>query len=327
MKRFVSMLCVVAMSLLLVSSAFAQAEFSMGGRADYELTYESTEAGDADAVNKLMTSDGGRVQFKGVVSKELDNGATVKLEGVINIEREAVNMDNSRIYYMNGPLTVTMIKADRPGFMGKGVDVYVPQGPLYNCEWTGERGISFKYAGEGMTFTGTLNYQGSNKIAVRPALEMKVGPATLKAAVEYLTEFQQDLDADGPTVSNFGGGAGVELGLGDITIGASSAYGLKGGTDAAGDDIDQTAQMSAYSFVKVNVGPGTIGIGSGYDIEVVDNVDNDYVGYQANLGYEQGNIIVPGLKLAFGAGYAINTDHDDVENTKTGVKVRLRYEF
>jgi len=328
MKRFVSILCVVA-SLLLVTSAFAQDyEFSMGGRADYELEFTSTEVGDADAVTEIKTADGGRVQLKGNVSKELDNGATASLEGVINVERDSVGSDAARVKYINGPLTVTMIKAARPSFMSKGLDFYILQGPMYNGEGeVSEKGISFEYAGEGMKFATTVNYEGSNKIGVHPYIEMGMGAATVKAAVDVVSEFPQDTDADGPTVSDFGGGVGIETSMGAISLGVSGGYLVKGGKDDAGEDIDKTNVMSAYFYSKIAVGAGTIGLAGGYDAESIDNVDNDYSGFQVNAAYEQGNVIVPGLKLTAGVSYATNTDHDDVDTNKTGAKVRLRYEF
>jgi len=322
-------LLVAAMAMMMVSGAFAQDyEFSMGGRADYTLGFTSTEVGDADAVTTLETGDGGRVQLKGNVSKELDNGATAALEGVINIERDSVGADAARVKYINGPLTVTMIKAARPSFMDKGNDFYIPQDPLYNGEGeTSEKGVSFEYAGEGMKFATTVNYEGSNKICVHPYIEMGMGAATIKAAADYHTEFPTDTDADGPTVSNFGGGVGVSTTMGAISLGASAGYLVKGGKDDAGDDIDATNQMSAYFFSKIPVGAGEIGVNGGYNMESVDNVDNDLTGYQVNVVYEQNNVIVPLLKLDIGGGYSYMEDHSKVETKKTGGQVRLRYEF
>jgi len=322
-------LLVAAMAMMMVGSAFAQDyEFSMGGRADYELEFSSTEVGDADAVTEIKTGDGGRVQLKGNVSKDLDNGATAALEGVINIERDSVGADAARVKYMNGPLTVTMIKASREAFMKKGPDFYVPQGPLYSGEeLVSEKGISFEYAGEAMKFVGTVNYEGSNKIGLHPFIEMNLGAATLKAAADFVSVFQQNTDADGPTESNFGGGVGLYASLGAIDVGVSGGYAVLGGKDAAGKDKDATNQMSTYAYMKMGVGAGTIGVAGGYNLESVDNVDNDLTGYQFNVSYEQGDVIVPGLKLAVGAGYSNKEDHSKVETKMTGGKVRLRYEF
>jgi hypothetical protein len=321
-------LLVVAMAMTMVSSAFAaDAVFSMGGRADYELEFSSTEVGDADAVTMIKTGDGGRVQFKGNVSKDLDNGGTASLSGTLHLERNEAKVDDTKVKYSNGPLTVTMIKASREAAIKKGPDFYVPQGPLYATEMISEKGVSFEYAGEGMKVITTVNYEGSNKIGVHPYVEMGMGAATIKAAVEYLTEFPQDTDADGPTVSNFGGGVGVYTTMGALELGVSGGYLVKGGKDDAGDDLDATNQMSVYAYAKMAAGAGTIGVAGGYDMESIDNVDDDYTGYQMNVSYEQGNVIVPGLKLSVGAGYAYNEDHSKVETTKTGGKVRLRYEF
>lgn len=321
-------LLVAAMAMMMVSGAFAQDyEFSMGGRADYSLEFTNEEVGDADAVTTIKTSDGGRVQLKGNVSKELDNGATAALEGVINIERDEVKSDAARVKYISGPLTVTMIKASRDSFMDKGPDFYVPQDPLYNGEMVDEKGISFEYAGEAMKFATTVNYEGENRIGVHPYVEMGMGAATIKAAVEYVSEFPQDTDADGPTVSDFGGGVGLYTEMGAISLGVSGGYAVLGGKDDAGEDLDSTNQMSVYAYAKMSVGAGTVGVAGGYDMESIDNVDDDYTGYQVNVSYEQGDIVVPGLKLSIGGGYAYNEDHDTVETTKTGGKVRLRYEF
>lgn len=321
-------LLVAAMAMMMVSGAFAQDyEFSMGGRADYTLEFTNEEVGDADAVTTIETSDGGRVQLKGNVSKELDNGATAALEGVVNIERDAVKADAARVKYISGPLTVTMIKATRDSFMDKGNDFYIPQDPLYVGEMIDEKGISFEYAGEAMTFITTVNYEGENRIGLHPYIEMGMGAASIKAAVEYVTEFPTDTDADGPTTSNFGGGVGLYTEMGAISLGVSGGYAVLGGTDDAGDDLDATNQMSVYFMSKIGVGPGEIGLNAGYDMESIDNVDDDYTGYQFNAVYEQKNFVVPGLKLDVAGGYAYNEDHATVETTKTGGKVRLRYEF
>jgi len=334
-------LLVAAMAMMMVSGAFAQ-EFTMGGRADYEVEFSSTEVGDADAVTNIILGDGGRVQFIGSMSKELDNGATAAVEGTLHLETGGPVVDNTKIKYMNGPLTVIMLKAAREAAIKKGPDFYVPQGPLYATEMIAEKGVSFEYAGEGMKFITTLNWEnfekevtvadatakvGMNRIGLHPYVEMGMGAATIKAAVEYLTEFQQNTDADGPTTSNFGGGVGVYTTLGAMEIGLSGGYLVKGGKDVAGKDIDATNQMSTYAYLKMAAGAGTIGVAGGYDMESIDNVDDDYTGYQMNVSYEQGNVIVPGLSLAVGGGYAFNEDHKKVETTKTGGKVRLRYEF
>jgi hypothetical protein len=321
-------LLVAAMAMMMVSGAFAQDyEFSMGGRADYSLEFTNEEVGDADAVTTIETSDGGRVQFKGNVSKELANGATAALVGVLHLERDGASVDDTKVKYISGPLTVTMIKASRESFMDKGPDFYVPQDPLYCGEMVDEKGISFEYAGEGMTFMTTVNYEGDNRIGVHPYVEMGMGAATIKAAVEYVTEFPQDTDADGPTVSNFGGGVGLYTEMGALSLGVSGGYAVLGGKDDAGEDLDSTNQMSVYAYAKMSVGAGTLGLAGGYDMESIDEVDDDYTGYQVNASYEQGDIVVPGLKLSIGGGYAFNEDHDTVETTKTGGKVRLRYEF
>jgi hypothetical protein len=321
-------LLVAAMAMMMVSGAFAQEyEFSMGGRADYSLEFTNEEVGDADAVTTIETSDGGRVQFKGNVSKELDNGATAALVGVLHLERDEAKVDDTKVKYISGPLTVTMIKAARESFMSKGPDFYVPQDPLYCGEMVDEKGISFEYAGEAMTMITTVNYEGENRIGVHPYIEMAMGPATLKAAVEYVSEFPTDTDADGPSTSDFGGGVGLYTEMGAIELGASGGYAVLGGKDEEGEDIDATKQMSVYAYAKMSVGAGTVGVAGGYDMESIDDVDDDYTGYQMNVSYEQGDVIVPGLKLSIGGGYAFNEDHDKVETTKTGGKVRLRYEF
>jgi len=317
-------LLVAAMVMMMVPVAFA--DITMEGEAEYAVTFETVDDGDTDTTN-LTLGDGGRISFKGAAEKELDNGATVAVETRLDIKYDEIGKDYIRLKYMNGPLTVQMLKADRPGFMSKGLDKYVPEGPWYNCETTGERDISFAYAGEGMKFVGTLNVMGSNTVAVRPYVEMGLGAATLKAAVEYVTEFPTNTDADGPTKTTMGGGAGVEAGLGAITVGASGAYGIIGGTDDMGDDVEDVNKMSAYAFMKMGVGAGTVGLAGGYNMETADSYDNDKTSVQVNAGFEQGNIIVPGLTVKIGAGFATITDENDNETTKTGGNFKLVYGF
>ena len=338
-------LLVAAMAMMMVSGAFAQ-ELEIGGEAEYSIEFDNTEVGDADAVTNIALGDGGNVALTGTVSKELDNGATVSLEGVAILEYDSIGNDGFSLTYANGPLTVKMLDADRDGFMSKGLDVYVPQDELYCGELADGRDISFAYAGDTMKFVTTLNWNSGtseyvlivddeeitnevdvNKIGVHPYVEMTAGPATIKALVEVVNKFPQNTDADGPTVTHFGGGVGVEANLGAIEVGASGGYAVLGGTNYAGDDVDATNQMSMYAYAKMAVGAGTVGVGGGYDMESIDDVDDDYSGYQVNFGYEQGDIVVPGLTFKVGAGYAFNESHSKVETTKTGGSVTLVYGF
>jgi hypothetical protein len=325
-------LLIVAVSMMVVGSAFAQEyTFSMGGRADYEAEYSSEEVGDADAVNTLSIGDGGRVQLKGDASKELDNGATASLIGVINIERSEVKVDKPQVKYANGPLTVTMIKADRPGTFKKGIDMYIPGATgdpgRYQNDWVSEQGVCFEYAGDAMKFATTVNVHGENKIGVRPYVEMGTGMATIRVAAEVQSGFPEDMDADGPSEMNYGAGASVVMDMSPIEIGISGTYGMKTGKDDAGEDTADESLMSAYAYAKMSVGPGSIQAAGGYNMESVDEVDDDATGMQFTLSYEQGNIIVPGLKLTVTGGYASATGHDDVDATLVGGKMRLRYEF
>ncbi len=324
-------LLVVAVSMMMVGSAFAEVTFDMGARADYNITVESAEIDDADAVTVVKIGDGGRVQFLGNASKELDNGATAELEGTLHLETGGAEVDWAQFRYINGPLTVSMLNAERPGTFKKGMDLYIPEAAgdpgRYQNDYVEEQGVCFQYAGEGMEFATTLNVHGDNRIGVRPYVEMAAGPATIRGAVEYASEFPEDTDADGPTANSYGGGASVVADLGTIEVSVSAAYGIEGGTDDAGDDIDETAIMSAYAYATMAVGAGEIGVMGGYNMETVDNVDDDAIGVQGHVSYEQGDIIVPGLKLTVSAGFGSATDHSDVDSTVAGGKLRLRYSY
>lgn len=338
-----------AMAMMMVSGAFAQ-EFTMGGRADYELEYSSTEVGDADAVNAIKLGDGGRVQFIGTASKELDNGATVEASGTLHLETGGPEVDSTKIKYMNGPLTVIMLKADRPGFMDQGLDIYVPQDPLYKGEWTNERSLSVEYAGESTKFVTTLNlrgdekisitpvnsdgvtgdpvdYDANNTIAIHPYIEVGAGSVTIKGLVEYIGTFRQNTDDDGPSLTIFGGGVGIDAALGAMTVGLSGGYGLITGTNEKGNDLLDNGQMSMYAYMKMDAAAGTVGLAGGYNMQTIDEVDEDLTGYQVNAAFERGDVIVPGLKLGIAVGYSFIDDHKKVETTKTGGKMRLRYEF
>jgi hypothetical protein len=305
----------------------------MGGRADFELKYESSEVDKADAVKTMTLNDGGRVQLKGNVSKDLDNGATASLEAVVNVERSEVKSDAARVKYANGPLTVTMIKAQRPGTFKKGIDMYIPAAAgdpgKYQNDWVSEQGVSFEYAGEGMKFATTLNVHpgDGNRIGVRPYVEMMAAGATIRAAAEVVSDTPTNTDADGPKQMNFGGGVSAVATLGAIEVGASGAYGVKGGKDDAGKDVKKTNQMSVYGYAKMSVGAGAVQLAGGYNMQSVEDVDNDATGFQGTLSYEQKNVVVPGLILTATVGYASATDAAKVDSTLTGGKIRLRYEF
>jgi len=319
-------LLVAAMAMMMVSGAFADIE--MNGEAEYAVTYESVEVGDADAVNTLKLGDGGRISFQGSASKELDNGAEVAVETRLDIKYDEIGKDYIRLKYMNGPLTVQMLKADRPGIIDKGLDKYVPEGAWYGADAVGERDISFAYAGEGMTFTTTVNWQGENKFGIRPHVKLGLGAANVEVAVEYLaSEFPSNMDADGPSKTIYGGGAAIDTTMGAITLGASGAYGIEASTTESGDDNDDISTMSAYAFMKMGVGAGTVGLAGGYNMQTSDSYANDKTSVQFNAGYEQGNVVVPGLTVKIGAGYATVTDENDVDTSKTGGNFKLVYGF
>jgi hypothetical protein len=324
-------LLVVAVSMLFVVSAFAQEyEFKVEGEAEYAVEFSSSEVGDADAVTDINFSDGGKIKVYATATKELDNGATALAETRIDIKWDEFAKDYIRVKYMNGPLTVSMLKCDRPGIINKGLDKYIPEAagdPGRYEAWVEERGVAFAYAGEGMTFTTTLDINGDNRIGVRPHVAMGLGGFNLEAAAEYVMIFPTDTDADGPKESNYGAGVALEATMGAIEFSVSGTYGMKTGQDAAGDDTADTTVMSAYAMMKMSVGSGTLGLAGGYNMESIDGVDDDATGMQFNFGYEQGNIIVPGLKLKVGAGYASATDHADVDSTKTGGNLKLVYEL
>lgn len=327
MKRIL-VLAVAMMLVVFAAVAEDDGRFSVSGEAEYAVTYESTEVGDADAVNKLMLGDGGRVSIGVAASKDLDNGAKVAAEARLDMKYDEIGKDYIRIKYMNGPLTVQMLKAERPGPINKGLDKYVPEGPWYAVEATSERDISFKYAPEGgMVLTTTVNFKGSNTFALHQFVQMGLGAATVKAAAEYARDFAQDMDADGPTTSTYGGGVGVEASLGAISVGASGAYGIKAATDAAGVDADDVNTMSAYAFTKIAVGAGTLGLAGGYNLQTSDSYAEDKTSVQGNVGFEQGNIMVPGLTVKIGAGYATITSENDVETKKMGGNFKLVYGF
>lgn len=319
-------LLVAAMVMMMVPGAFA--EITMEGEAEYAVTYESEEVGDADAVNTLKLGDGGRISMKGVASKDLDNGATVEVSTRLDIKYDEIGKDYIRLKYMNGPLTVQMLKADRPGIINKGLDKYVPEGAWYGADKVGERDISFAYAGEAMTSTTTVNWQGENKFGIREHVKLAMGALNLEVAGEYLMDsFPADLDADGPSKSIYGGGAALETTMGAIEAGVAGAYGITVETDEAGDDLDDVNTMSASFFVKMGVGAGTVGVAGIYNLETSDAYDEDKTGMQVNAGFEQGNIVVPGLTVKIGAGYGTITDENDVETNKVGGNFKLVYGF
>jgi hypothetical protein len=313
--------------MLVCASAFAEVDW-MNGEAEYAITYESVEVGDADAVNTLELGDGGRISFEPSASKELDNGATVAVETRLDIKYDEIGKDYIRLKYMNGPLTVQMLKADRPGIINKGLDKYVPQDAWYGADKVGERDISFAYAGDAMTFTTTINWQGSNKFGIRPHVKMGLGALSVEVAAEYLMdEFQTDLDADGPTKTIMGGGAALETTMGAIEAGVAGAYGITTAKDDAGDDLDDVNTMSASFFVKAGIGAGTVGVAGIYNMETSDAYAEDKSGMQVNAGFEQGNIVVPGLTVKIGAGYSTETDENDVDTNKVGGNFKLVYGF
>jgi hypothetical protein len=325
MKRI---LVLVAAMMMVMVPVFAQdQQVTVGGEAEYNVEYSSVEVGDADAVNKLMLGDAGRISLYGSASKDLANGAKASVETRFDIKYDEFGKDYIRLKYMNGPLTVQMLKADRPGIINKGLDKYVPEGAWYGVEATSERDVSFKYAPEGgMAFTTTINFKGSNFFAIRPHVAIPVGGLTAEAAVEYARDFAQDMDADGPTTSTYGGGAALEGAFGAIWFSVSGAYGITAATDVAGVDADDVNTLSAYASSKITVGTGTIGVAGGYNKQTSDSYANDKSSVQGNVTFEF-PVMVPGLKVQGGAGYVTITDQNDVDTKKTGGKFAVVYGF
>jgi len=331
-------LLVVAMAMTMVSSVFAaDPSFSISGDAEYVIEYTSEEIGDADAVSTMeLKESGGEINLKGSVTKDLDNGATVKGSFTLEMQlSDNIDADSIQIAYMNGPLTLTFLQADRKDFFGKGYDYWIPSADgdpgRYEGEWTDDGlGFSIGYEGEGMEVVTTVNMDGGdgNLIAVHPGVSMAAGPATISAAVEFLTDFPMNPDDDGPNMTQFGGGVGVETKIGTITVGAAASYGITNSTDDDGEDEPQESIMSAYAYTKVPLsGDIVVGVAGGYNMETIEDVDDDATALQVNVAFAKSNLIIPGLKLEIGAGFGSATDHSNEDSTIVGGDVEFIYSF
>jgi len=329
MKRITVVLLVVA-SLMFVSNVFAADanKVEIGGTGEYSLTFESVKAEGADDKTYMKLGDGDKIWVKATAEKTLDTGTVVAIGGGFELKPGSFDKGDRWIKVTSGATTWQIFTPDAPDCFGKGQDVYLPDagvGPYEAKGWVKDRGFSMKYAAETMTFVATVRYQGGNEMGIRPHVQLKAGPATIKLAGEYYMKKGEDTDAKEVT-NSFGGGVHVETSAGIATIGGAGTYSSEGGTTA--DDKDKSTQttMSGTVYAKVNVGPGTVGAGAMYTQWKDDDSKAEKTSLGTYVSYEMGNFIAQGLKLKLGAGMAMGGEDLDGSD-KTGGKVVLAYGF
>lgn len=323
----VAMLAVLA-TLFVVQGALAELSFSAAFRADHDMKMTSKETS-GDDVKTREQSVGGRVSFEVKGRKEAESGLYAEGVGVAHIKLDGtVGMDNARLIIGTSSWWMHLGKVDKIGTDGKGQDTYIVEAPnapgSYNMGDVNERGVSFfMKPSDTLQFNLKLAYEGSNNLGVRPAIEVKAGSLTFKAAGEYEMNTPTDPDAENKTTM-MGGGAYVEAALGTVTVGGFGSYRIAGGTDTAGDDLDDVNTLSTFAYAKLGLGAGTLGIGGGYDIKSQDNVD-DVTGIRGYVSYCQEKIGgIDGLKVIV-AGSGATADDGTYKGNAFGGRIRVEF--
>lgn len=166
-----------------------------------------------------------------------------------------------------------------------------------------------------------------NLVGVRPVILTKFGPAEFSAGLEMVTITPQDdsLEAD---ISKLGFGARIKATFGIATLGINYASGTEGGTDTAGNDLDDQTTNSIGGFCDLALGTGVLTIGGSLTTKEDDGDDYTqehnqyYVAYALPLPIDGATI-----KFAVSSASASNDDPAIEDSDASAFKVRLNYNF
>jgi hypothetical protein len=325
-------ICLVAVSLFVVSSAFAEVNWS--GDVETNTDFVSTSNG----TDTTEFAQGGRVKLTAESKMESDTGFFVAGKGQVELKLDgSAATADSWVQIGTSGFALKVGRFEGEGCFSKGEDVFIvgAAGGGDRYELKGIRGRSPNQlaldfsAGESMAIQigavygngDYLGIDGVNVIGARPVVTFSTEAFTLKAGAEFAKAMPQDNDAEEEaTLLGFAGDAKVSMG--SMTAGASVARESIKAKDATGADLDDTARLTAWGYLTMAFGEGSnIGFGAGMTQRSVDGDAEDDSHIQGFVSYTQ-PLPVEGAKVRFGGSYAKWGDA-----TAFGGRVRFNYDF
>ncbi len=166
-----------------------------------------------------------------------------------------------------------------------------------------------------------------NVLGVRPVILTKFGPVEFSAGADMMNITPQDdsLEAD---ISKLGFGARVKATFGIATLGINFASGTEGGTDTAGDDLDDQTTNSVGGYCDLALGKGVLTLGGSFTSLEKDSDDYTQEHNQYYVAYAH-PLPVDGaaIKFAVSQASASNDDPTIEDSDALAFKVRLYYAF
>jgi hypothetical protein len=288
------------------------------------------DAGDSDT-----TTFGGTAKGQIDFSATSDMGAmTASAKVSLVMDAGGASSDDAWVALSNDSMEFKLGRFEAEGLFGLGQDFYVPEAPgtpdAY--ETNKARGRTQTGAAVTMNPSDTMMVQvgavygndGDNFVGIRPLVKIESGAMMVKAGGEYYMETPTDNDAESQTTwMGFGGNA--EFGMGAMTLGAAIGYGINGGKNDAGDDLDDVTYITGAGYLKMSVGEnGTLGAGVKYQSQDNEEGDDPDPGIRTYVSYEAKPFMNDNMRWEVGGGYAMAMDGD---STQIGVATRLRYDF
>jgi hypothetical protein len=305
-------------------------------RSRVSLDIETTEGGAADGGDLEETIFGGTAKGQIDFSATSDLGAmTASAKVSLVMSAGGASSDDAWVALSNDSVEFKLGRFEAPDLHGFGQDFYVPEAPESPEGYTANKARGRKETGmavmmnpsDAMEVTLGAVYGGDNFIGVRPVVKFSAGAATLTAGGEYYLEMATDND-DESQASIVGFGGKAEFSMGAIGVGAAAAYGIRGGQDADGDDLDEDTNLTVSGWATIGVGEtGTLGVGGRYVMEDLDAVDDDNTSTRVYLSYKIQPFMNDNMRWEVGGGYGVADLADDTSNDAIGFATRLRYDF
>jgi hypothetical protein len=312
--------------------------FSGYVRSKVEVDFNTTENAAADGGDLEETVFGGEAEGNvtfGATSPMEDMGLTASAQVTLIMEDGGASSDDAWVALSNETVELKMGRFEAEDLHGFGNDFKVPEAPGAPSDYQAN-------SARGRTTTGvsvTMNTSdammvsvggvigGDNFFGIRPLIKFSTGAVTVTGGGEYYVEFPTDNDAE-EQATTIGFGGKVELGVGAMNVAVAAAYGIFGGQDANGDDLDDDTKLTTTGWMTMPVGEaGTLGLGARYVLEDLDAESDDNTSIRVYASYEVKPFMNDNMQLDIGGGYGGADLVGDIKNSSFGVAGRLRYNF
>jgi CheY-specific phosphatase CheX len=309
-------------------------------RSRVNVDFDTTEGAAADGGDLEETVFGGEaegaIDFMATSPMGDMGGMVATAKVTLLMENGGAQSDDAWVALSNDTMELKTGRFEAEDLHGFGEDFYVPEAPGAPAEYlanaargradSGGISLTMNTSDAMMVSVGGV-VGGANYFGIRPLIKLSTGAVTLTAGGEYYVESATDNDDDSQdTVMGFGGKA--EFGMGAMGFGVAGAYGIFGGQDADGNDLDDDTTLTVTGWMTMAVGEaGTLGLGARYVVEDLDAESDDNTGIRVYASYKVKPFMNDNMRLDIGGGYGGADLVGDVKNSSVGVAARLRYDF